>query len=148
MTNFSQNLIAARKAKNISQKEMARLLNQPVTTYSGYETQGRQPKFEVLAKIAAILETSIDDLIAGDLDRVLNIPERQATLKEMTWELVGDTVVINLPTEPKEKARAVLAMQTAFDVLSVTTNLLRENSGMKEIKFWLTFEKGDSDNDE
>lgn len=143
MTNFSKNLIAARKAKNISQKEMAGLLNLPITTYSGYETQGRQPKFEVLVKIAAILETSIDELIADDLEIALNIPARHSTLREMRWRIVGDTVVVNLPTDPKEKGRAVLAMQTAFDVLSVTTNLIRQNSEVDHIDFTLKFTKGD-----
>lgn len=62
---FNQNLRRIRESKKISQIEMAKKLQIPVTTYRNYENTSRQPDFEVLMKIASILEVSVDKLIGN-----------------------------------------------------------------------------------
>ena len=52
-----------RKARGISQKELAIKLGIPQSTMSGYETGVREPKFELLSVLAAELETSVDYLL-------------------------------------------------------------------------------------
>lgn len=64
MSNFSKNLRHYRQKAGYKQaKDFAEALNIPYSTYKGYESQGREPKYETLCKIADLLEVSIDDLI-------------------------------------------------------------------------------------
>lgn len=44
-------------------KEFADILNIPYNTYTAYENQKREPKLEMLIKIADLLNISIDDLV-------------------------------------------------------------------------------------
>ncbi len=57
------NLIKTRKSRNLTQKEIAKLLNIEQTTYSGYETGYSRPDIDTLKKIANIFNTSIDYLV-------------------------------------------------------------------------------------
>lgn len=63
---FNQNLRRIREFKKISQIEMAKKLQIPVTTYRNYENTSRQPDFDVLMKIASTLEVSVDKLIGNN----------------------------------------------------------------------------------
>ena len=56
-----------KKNTNFSQKEMAAQLKIPVSTYSGYENNHREPSSEMLTKIADILGISLERLIGIDL---------------------------------------------------------------------------------
>ena len=49
--NIGKDLKAARKNKGFSQKEMAKLLDIPISTYSGYENNHREPSYETLKNI-------------------------------------------------------------------------------------------------
>ncbi|MGB9791311.1 MAG: helix-turn-helix domain-containing protein [Thermacetogeniaceae bacterium] len=53
----------ARAKKNMSQRKVASLLGIPTTTYAGYEQNRRRPDPAILAKIARILDTSVDFLL-------------------------------------------------------------------------------------
>ncbi len=63
MSNFHIRLLAARKAANLTQKEMAEKLNINRSTYTYYETGHTQPNPESLAKICQILRVSADSLL-------------------------------------------------------------------------------------
>ena len=52
-----------RKARGISQKEMSKICDIPVTTYSNYENNNREPNITQLEKIANALEVSLTDLL-------------------------------------------------------------------------------------
>lgn len=52
-----------RESKKIKQKEIAELLGIHRSTYSKYETGDSEPSFDILFKIADILESSIDDIL-------------------------------------------------------------------------------------
>ena len=55
-----------REDADVKQKELAKILEIPVTTLSGWENQKYQPPFEILIKIANIFNVSIDYLINGE----------------------------------------------------------------------------------
>lgn len=57
------NIKKIRKQKNISQKDMAKKLNMPSSTYSNYENNNREPNAATLRKIADILDVNISDLL-------------------------------------------------------------------------------------
>lgn len=60
---FATRLVALRKEKGVSQYDLAAALSLSRSTYSGYETEGKQPDYECLARIAAYLDTSTDYLL-------------------------------------------------------------------------------------
>ena len=60
---FSENLRKHREAQGISAKDFAKLIDIKYTTYTAYENQGREPKYDTLVKIATALHVSIDELM-------------------------------------------------------------------------------------
>ena len=60
---FAKNLIAIRKAKGLSQRDLAKLSNISNRVIAYYETKASIPSYEILVKIAKALETSICSLI-------------------------------------------------------------------------------------
>lgn len=61
--SFQDNLRYYREKLGLTAKDFAARLNINYGTYAGYETQGREPKYDVLCRIATALNVSIDDLI-------------------------------------------------------------------------------------
>lgn len=57
------NIKKFRKEKNISQKDMAKKLNMPSSTYSNYENNNREPNVLTLKKIADVLSIDVHDLL-------------------------------------------------------------------------------------
>lgn len=62
-TPLAKKLIALRKEKNISQYEMAERLGIARSTYSGYESEGKQPDIQLLGRLALMLDTTADYLV-------------------------------------------------------------------------------------
>ena len=50
-------------------------LNISYSTYKGYESQGREPKYETLCRIADLLKVSTDDLL-GRTTNILGSEKR------------------------------------------------------------------------
>lgn len=61
--SFQENLRYYREQRGYSSDELAKLLDIPYTTLKGYENAGREPKYNILVKIADILNVSLDDLL-------------------------------------------------------------------------------------
>lgn len=57
-----------KKNTTLSQREMAKLLGIPVSTYSNYENNHREPPKDTIEKIAEILGVSVDRLLGIELD--------------------------------------------------------------------------------
>jgi transcriptional regulator with XRE-family HTH domain len=60
---FAQRLRSARKAKKLTQEELANLVGTTKTTISNYETGYSTPSFEVLSDLASVLDVSTDYLL-------------------------------------------------------------------------------------
>ncbi len=60
---FAKRLREVREDLNLMQKEMAKKLDMPITTYNGYETGKRSPSLEILRNISDVLDISIDYLL-------------------------------------------------------------------------------------
>jgi len=58
-------LVGARTKKDWSQRELARRLDKPPATISAWETGKSAPELHNLIRIAAVLETTVADLLAG-----------------------------------------------------------------------------------
>lgn len=60
---ISDRLKMARIKANMTKADMARKLGMAYSTYDGYETGYREPKFETLQKIASALEIDVTELL-------------------------------------------------------------------------------------
>lgn len=60
---LGQRIQSARKAKNLTQKQLAELIGVVTGTIQQYELNKRQPRIEQLQKIADALDTSIQQLL-------------------------------------------------------------------------------------
>ena len=60
---FSECLKLARQQKGLSQKQLAQLLNVPVSTINRYENDNTEPRISTVIEIAEILNMSIDELL-------------------------------------------------------------------------------------
>ena len=64
---FQENLKKYRELAGYHQaKDYAKVLGISYPTYMGYENRGREPKFDLLIKIASTLHVSIDELLGYD----------------------------------------------------------------------------------
>ncbi|WP_459479635.1 helix-turn-helix domain-containing protein [Clostridium saccharoperbutylacetonicum] len=64
--SFGNNIKKCRLDKGINQKEFAKILGIPVSTLANYENDHREPKTEVLIKIADALLIPIDELLNAE----------------------------------------------------------------------------------
>lgn len=63
MDTFGKRLTESRKAKNLSQKELAEIFNTSHTTIGKYERDGMTPSIDAAKKLAHILDTSVGYLL-------------------------------------------------------------------------------------
>lgn len=64
--SFGNNIKKCRLDKGINQKEFAKILGIPVSTLANYENNHREPKTEILIKIADALLIPIDELLDSE----------------------------------------------------------------------------------
>lgn len=92
MSVFSDNLRKARERAGFhSARQFAAILGMNYGTYLNYETKDREPKYEILCKIAAALHVTIDELLGYRLDEIGRYTqlasEAQAIIKP--WRIKG-----------------------------------------------------------
>lgn len=68
MAQFSERIKGLRKARDLTQKQMAEILSITVRNYQYYESGEREPNFETLRDIAGKLHVSIDYLSGKEDD--------------------------------------------------------------------------------
>lgn len=80
---FQENLRYYRERAGYKQsKDFAQALDIPYSTYKGYETQGREPKYNTLCKIADLLNVSTDELL-GRENNILGMNEDERLRNEL-----------------------------------------------------------------
>lgn len=94
---FQENLRYYRERAGYKQsKDFAQALDIPYSTYKGYETQGREPKYNTLCKIADLLNVSTDELL-GRKNNILGMNEDERLKKEINEILsISDTKFLKL----------------------------------------------------
>lgn len=118
-----------RKATGLSQKKMAELCDIPVTTYSNYENNNREPNINNLKKIADILEVSLDDLLGihESIDDIIlnhNLSGLPDILGEYTHE-IGEFLYDN----PKHKLLFDSAMEVKTEDVDFAIQMLDRING-------------------
>lgn len=69
MQNFSARLISLRKEHDMTQEDLARLINKKRSTVSGYETEGKEPDIETICFLADHFGVSTDYLLGHSEER-------------------------------------------------------------------------------
>lgn len=91
--SFQENLRYYREKAGYKQaKEFAKILNISYTTYTSYENQGREPKYNTLCKIADILQVSTDDLLGRTTNIIGNNEDER--LKKTIQKLIYPCISI------------------------------------------------------
>ncbi len=66
MTNFGKNLAELRKVRQLTQLELANLLDVQPRLLGRWERGQGKPQFDYIMKLAEVLEVSLDRLLRGD----------------------------------------------------------------------------------
>lgn len=83
MTNFAKQLVALRKARGLTQQNLADLLDIQPRLVGRWEQGQGKPQFDYLLRLADVLEVSLDQLLRGE-EATLTVPDiRNLKLKEL-----------------------------------------------------------------
>lgn len=63
MKSFSSRLIDLRKERNMTQADLAKVISKTRSTVSGYETEGKEPDYEMLCFLANYFDVTTDYLL-------------------------------------------------------------------------------------
>lgn len=66
MKTFSSRLIALRKERQMTQSDLAKAIHKTRSTVSGYETEGKEPDYEMLCSLSEYFGVSTDYLLGID----------------------------------------------------------------------------------
>ena len=96
--NFGETLKNLRKEKNVTQDELAKVLNMKRTSISGYETGRKEPDFATLSRIADYFGVSVDFLLGRStirygMDGLMEVMQEDSELASFVYELVANYVV-------------------------------------------------------
>ncbi len=88
MVEFGQRLKELRKAKGLTQKQLADLIGVKNSIISFYEVGDRIPSPEVIKKLAAVLHVSADFLLGLDKGDTINVSGLDDEDKKLVQNLV------------------------------------------------------------
>ncbi len=110
---FGSRLIAARRARGVTQTQLADAIGSTQRAISYYEAEGGNPPMEVAAKIAKALGTTADDLLGLAENPDTTTPETND--ERRLWKRFRQ-----LLTLPEKDRRAVLRMLDSLTKASAT----------------------------
>ena len=98
--SFGKRLLEARKNKNISQEELAKKLGTKGPVIGRYERDEAKPSIEAAAKMADILEVSLDYLVGATdieldkktLNRVLELQKLPEDVKDKLFYFIDMSI--------------------------------------------------------
>lgn len=127
--SFGENLIAIRKSKGMTRKELADQLDIPYTTLRNYETNQREPGHKTLIDLAKLFSVSVDELIGlksltqkqknavPRIDTANSIANRYKQLDEH-----GKAVVCAVISEEERRMQTVQATTDGSKIIHIRWN--------------------------
>ena len=67
---FGEVLKSLREERGVTQDKLAQYLHVNRATIAGYEVKGKEPRYEILIKLADYFVVSIDYLVTGEENRL------------------------------------------------------------------------------
>lgn len=113
------NLARYRKARHMTQKELAKMLNISRQAYSNYETGKRTPDIDLLLKISQIYNITLDQLINQPFSPDGTIREQKGPYQSGVELLSADTIYLTA-----EEVRILKGYRTAKDEVRIVINKL------------------------
>lgn len=83
MTNFAKQLVTLRKARGLTQQDLADLLDVQPRLVGRWEQGQGKPQFDYLLKLSDVLEVSLDQLLRGEGVGLPTPDIRNRKLKEL-----------------------------------------------------------------
>ena len=90
MASIGERILTLRKSRNLSQKELAEQVGITEASLSRYENNLREPKGEIIAKIAEALKCSTDYLLGLTNDKTEYKSKSSLHKNEIKYETYGD----------------------------------------------------------
>ena len=92
---FQENLKYYREKAGYKQaKDFYKLLGVPYSTYIGYESKGREPKYSTLCKIADLLNVSTDELLGAK--------EKTYTAKDLNRLAIRNRIMLEVEKQERQ----------------------------------------------
>ena len=66
MSNFSERLVVLRKARGLSQSQVAKEVNVAPRAYQNYEYDEAEPRLSTLIRLADFYQVALDDLVGRE----------------------------------------------------------------------------------
>lgn len=106
--SFQENLRYYREKAGFKQaKDFVKVLGIPYNTYTSYENQGREPKYQTLIRIADLLDVSIDDLLGRGVvnnnmlkELIKNVVAQFEKYKLSAIKIAGNEILIIIEFKP------------------------------------------------
>lgn len=121
--NLGARIAEGRKAKHMTQEELAEKLGVSSQAVSKWENDVSCPDISLLPKLASVLGMTVDQLLTGKSDEVKLLPANQRrsledlTLRIKIFSVDGDKVRVNLPM-----SLVKIAMELGGDVVPNYSN--------------------------
>jgi len=117
---FGKRLREARERKGLTQLELAKLANLGESTISFYELGRREPNYDILIRLAEILEVSPNYLLTGKDNGYSShwwLKEEPPSVIEL-WDFIenhSNLKLMGYPLDEEAKQEILLAMRVALE---------------------------------
>lgn len=130
--SFQENLKYYREKAGYKQaKDFAKVLDIPYPTYVGYESQGREPKYNTLCKIADLLNVSTDELL-GRENNILGMNEDER-LKKVINDLIMPKDFASINLDYITDTDVQFTVETMHPIKTKITASLKKKSLIKDL---------------
>ncbi len=90
MVDFGKRIKALRKAKHLTQDQIAARISVTKAMVSAYETGIRYPSYDIMIKLSRIFGVSVDYLLGIDNREYLDISGLTESQKEIIYNLIAE----------------------------------------------------------
>lgn len=89
--SFGARLKALRTRAGLSQEAAAREIDVPLITYARWEQDRGKPKFEYLKQLASAFNITVDELVNGPRENIIDVTLRFEAVLDMEGEVIDMT---------------------------------------------------------
>ena len=107
---IGEKILQTLEVRGMSQKELAKRVNIPITTLNGYIKRGHEPDYALLKAIAVVLDVTPDYLLEFKPSRIESKDElllltRYRGLNDLQREIVSEQVKFIVAQNEREESR-------------------------------------------
>ena len=127
MNNFSENLKKIRKDNNLSQEQLADLLNVSRQAISKWESSTAYPEMEKIILICKKFNVNIDDLLNKDIKEINSEIESKKNINnyiERLLNFVSDTVNLIIKMSFKTKLKFIIEEFVIASILLILSFII------------------------